>query len=332
MRNLAPITLFMALITATLLPSYAKAETTYRLKGDIDIKTETIALSDLIDGPSLPHDPMFAAPALGQTGTIQIARIAAALKKTTGQTLQATADTQIQVRRRARIISENDIAEALGRVIARDYKIKAPDIRLQFDHNETSIAAEEDAKGAIQISNMKFDPQSLRFEAQMTLADSASLITRPARLAGYVMGDRLVPVIARSIEKGASISVNDIRMERRLRSTLVGKTLVAMNDLVNRVALTSLNAGDVVSDDVVGYPLLIDKGAFVTVLYESNGLMLSMRGRANESGALGDVIAFTNPQSKKTLFGTVTAAGHLRVNAMPAREALLAPQPVTQAK
>ena len=68
-----------------------------------------------------------------------------------------------------------------------------------------------------------------------------------------------------------------------------------------------LRAGDVQREEIVA------KGDLVTIVYEAPGLLITLRGRANEAGAMGDVVSVTNPQSKRVLQGKVTGAGRISV-------------------
>lgn len=301
----------------------AHAAAPFTLKPAIETSAATLSLADLVEGATVPREAIFGAPEPGKTGTIKTARIAAALKAATGQTLAPTKETHVQVTRRARIIAEADLVQELGRMIARDYRIADPEVRLAKTGATADRVVEDTATGPIVIDSLLLDPQSLRFEAQIRIADSAQLRAKPLVVTGIVAADRLVPVLNTAIEKGNPIGPADIRMEKRLRSSVQGKTVLTQSDLQNRVALADLAAGDVLTGEVAGKPILVEKNSFVTVTYEANGLLLSMRGRANEAGHEGDVIGFTNPQSKKVLFGEVTGQGQLRVTQWPGREALL---------
>ena len=82
--------------------------------------------------------------------------------------------------------------------------------------------------------------------------------------------------------------------------------------LAGRVARRALQAGSVIRTG--------DRGDVVTIVYEVPGLTLSLRGRASDSGAQGDMIAVVNPQSKKTLQAQVIAPGKVSVSApLPGR-------------
>ena len=66
-------------------------------------------------------------------------------------------------------------------------------------------------------------------------------------------------------------------------------------------------------------PELVARGEFVTITYEVPGVMLSVRGKAAEGGAQGDMIDVLNVQSNRTLRGTVSGRGHVTVVGMTPR-------------
>jgi flagellar basal body P-ring formation protein FlgA len=58
----------------------------------------------------------------------------------------------------------------------------------------------------------------------------------------------------------------------------------------------------------------------VLIVYETPGLALSLRGKANEAGAVGDVIAVQNLQSKRVLQASIVGPGRVSVSqALPGR-------------
>jgi flagella basal body P-ring formation protein FlgA len=88
-----------------------------------------------------------------------------------------------------------------------------------------------------------------------------------------------------------------------------------MKAAIGKVAKRTLMAGTTLRSSDVQREEIVGRGEIVTIVYESRGIAISMRGRANEAGAMGDVISITNPQSKRVLQGTVTGPG--RVNVSP---------------
>jgi flagellar basal body P-ring formation protein FlgA len=56
-------------------------------------------------------------------------------------------------------------------------------------------------------------------------------------------------------------------------------------------------------------------------VFEAPGILLTIRGKALEAGAHGDLINVLNVQSKRTVQGTVSGPGRVTVTAMTARVA-----------
>mgnify|MGYP002662325920 CR=1 FL=1 len=103
--------------------------------------------------------------------------------------------------------------------------------------------------------------------------------------------------------------------QRRPREAQFNDVLGAMKSALGKVAQRTLMAGSGLRNSAVQREEVGGRGARVTIAHEARGIATSQRGRANEAGAVGDVISITNPQSKRVLQGTVTGPG--RVNVSP---------------
>ncbi|RMF17209.1 MAG: flagella basal body P-ring formation protein FlgA, partial [Alphaproteobacteria bacterium] len=69
-------------------------------------------------------------------------------------------------------------------------------------------------------------------------------------------------------------------------------------------------------------PVLVRKGSLVTMQVRHGAMVLSAIGKAMQDGALGDSILLLNPRTRRTVEGTVVAAG--RVDIAMARAVLAA--------
>jgi flagella basal body P-ring formation protein FlgA len=74
-----------------------------------------------------------------------------------------------------------------------------------------------------------------------------------------------------------------------------------------------LRSGQPLQSSDIERPIVIAKGALVTITYEVPGLSLSDQGRALEPGAIGDTISVLNPGSHKTLLATVVSPDRVRL-------------------
>jgi flagella basal body P-ring formation protein FlgA len=78
-------------------------------------------------------------------------------------------------------------------------------------------------------------------------------------------------------------------------------------------ARRQLRAGQAVKTADIVKPDFVQRDQSVTLTYEAPGIYLTMRGKALENGAEGDVVTVMNLQSKRTLSGTVTGRGQVSI-------------------
>jgi flagella basal body P-ring formation protein FlgA len=71
-------------------------------------------------------------------------------------------------------------------------------------------------------------------------------------------------------------------------------------------------------------PELVRQHELVTVTYDAPGVSLSMRGKALESGAEGDIVSVSNVQTKRVMQGTVTGPNHVSITVAKPRFAAAA--------
>ena len=66
-------------------------------------------------------------------------------------------------------------------------------------------------------------------------------------------------------------------------------------------------------------PVIINKGALITLVYRSPGIILTAEGRALSDGGAGDVIRIINTQSNRTVQAKVVASNEAIVAGTPSQ-------------
>jgi flagellar basal body P-ring formation protein FlgA len=132
----------------------------------------------------------------------------------------------------------------------------------------------------------------------------------------YATGSVSLAVLARNVARGETLGADDIvwmdapafapRDAITDPEVLIGKT--AKRALQPNMALRAT--------DVMETPA-IRRGEAVTLMFDSGGIRLSVRGRALADGVTGAQIKILNPQSNKTLDAIVEGPGLARVLASP---------------
>ena len=74
-----------------------------------------------------------------------------------------------------------------------------------------------------------------------------------------------------------------------------------------------LTGGDLMKPEVV------QRNETVTMVYQAPGVTLTLRGQAQEAGALGDTIGVLNVDTKRVVQATVAGPGQVTVSTMSTR-------------
>ena len=91
-------------------------------------------------------------------------------------------------------------------------------------------------------------------------------------------------------------------------------TLRCANLAIGMQMRKQLRAGQALRVADLGKPDLVQRDDNVTLIYETAGLYLTIRGKAVESGTEGDTISVLNLQSKRTVSGVVIGRGQVAIS------------------
>ena len=148
--------------------------------------------------------------------------------------------------------------------------------------------------------------------AAVLLAAAAALIG-PARAEGtFVTGQTAevrIVVPARNIVRGEVIGDSDLSYQMVAADRAAGGAVTTMDQLDGKQARRMLRAGESVRADDVRAPILVAKGATVTMTFSAPGISLSAVGRAMNEGGMGETVTVLNPVSYRQITATVTGAG-----------------------
>ncbi len=287
------------------------------LRGDVVATSDVVTLGEIIANvpPDLAARPLFRAPALGATGTIQARRIAEATVELGLGPVETGGRLQITVQRAARRIGAGEIEGVLKRALATRTGLDPQAVTINFDGELPHLLVPPSLTEAATAVETSYDPRSRRITALVIVgARQASL-----RVSGTVVETVEVAVLTRSLAKGTAVQAGDLTLERRPRDGLPGDLVADASALPGQVAQRALASGAAVRAGDLARPELVARGEVVTIVFETPGISLALRGKANEGGALGDPVGVVNPVTKKSLQGTVIGPGRVAVGPAPGR-------------
>jgi flagella basal body P-ring formation protein FlgA len=136
----------------------------------------------------------------------------------------------------------------------------------------------------------------------------------------------IVPV--HDIERGEIIADSDFVDQTIAPERMRPGTVTAFSQVAGREARRLLHAGEPVRSDDVRMPILVAKGATVTMTFSAPGISLTATGRAMSEGGLGEAVVVENPISFRQVSCVVTGTGTVRAgDVIPASGAQVAANP-----
>ena len=317
--------LTFAVLGALAIPAMAQAEG-LRLRGDVTARGDILTLADLVEGvpERLAARPLFRAPTLGATGTIQTRRILDAAAALGLANLETGGRLQIAVQRAARRLGPPEIEAALKRGLETSYGLDPRSVTIRFDGDGPTLLAPVDLEGQAAALDVTYDLRSRRVTGLVSLGERQASL----RVSGVVVELREVAVLTRTLNRGEPVKEGDVVAERRPRETVASDAQGSATAVIGEVAQNTLTAGTVLRMTDTAPPELVARGENVTIVYETPNVSLSMRGLSNDSGRMGAVVNVVNVASKKILQATVIGPGRVSVSPSPAAQQAAGAAPV----
>ena len=126
-------------------------------------------------------------------------------------------------------------------------------------------------------------------------------------------GVRIV-VPTHDIARGETIAESDLAYQLVTATNVMSGTATSIDALVGMQTRRVLRAGESLRTDDVRRPILVTKGATVTMVFEVPGVTLTAMGRAMSEGGVGDTVTVLNPASYRQISAVVTGPGTVRAD------------------
>lgn len=305
-RLLSALLLGAAFVSPALAGPTLRAETT--VDGDL------VTVGDLFDGAhGLEGVALFRAPEPGQTGPLPAAAALAAARRAGVPDCEANGVREVFVSRASREVTRAEIEGAITARAATEFGVDVDAVQATLDDDQAPLHLDVSLKGPLEVSRFFADPRSGRFDATLRVAGRSN--ARPMHVTGTAIETVEVATLSRSLSRGDIISSADIRAERRPKAQ--ASDAVHPSDAAGLVAKRNLREDQPLRGGDLMRPQHVERGGFVTLVYASSGLSLSLKARALGSGAAGDVVSVQNLQSKRVVSGVVTGPSEVTMTAAP---------------
>jgi flagella basal body P-ring formation protein FlgA len=324
----------LLLATALLAASVAAASAQTRndaiaapaLRASVTVSGDIVRIGDIVDNAGTAAQiAIYRAPDLGTTGALPVAHVLNALRAHQVIGVVTGDLKEISVTRLARTIESKDIEQQVARALERRNGLgEAANLSLTFDRDPGDVRLDASNTGGMQASAVRYDPRNSRFDVTFEIANENGTSSTRLRFSGTAIETIEAAVLARNVERNEVLKSSDVVVERRPKAE-VGADAAARDRAVGMQARRQLRAGQALRVADLARPDLVQRDQNVTLIYESPGLYLTVRGKALEGGTEGDVVNVMNLQSKRTVSGTVSGRGQVSITVATPRPAAAAP-------
>lgn len=311
--NIAALSFAAALVCAG-------AASAAELRPSTVVNGETVTLGDLFnDAGDAAQAVVAGAPAPGAALDISVSRISLAARRNGLAWRNTTSLTHVTVTRRGVAVPEAEVSAAIASAIAAQTPSLLSTARLQVDYagGTAGVQVGENAAATVKVDQVAFNPRNGSFEAILR-APADDLSATPRRVSGRAYPITDVPVLTRDIAPGDVVQARDIQWIKLPSDRVSNNTITTQAGLVGMSPRYPVRSGEPLRMSDVQPPVVIVKGATVDMNYISGALTLLARGRALQSGAVGDTIDIVNPRSNRTVQGVIEGPNTVRIEAMGA--------------
>jgi flagella basal body P-ring formation protein FlgA len=276
------------------------------LRATVTVSSDVVRIGDVVDNAGTSAQiAIYRAPDLGTTGSLPVAQVLAVLQAHQVIGVDTRDIKAVSVTRLSRTLESKDITLQVARALEHRGGLgDAANLSLTFDRDVQDMQLEVTSTGALQPVAAKFDPRSGRFDVNFEIGNDSGTAPAKLRFTGSAIETVEAAVLTRDVERNEVLKSSDLITERRPKAA-VGTDVAARDRAVGMQMRKQVRAGQALKTADLAKPDLVQRDQNVTLVYESAGLYLTIRGKALEGGTEGDVVNVLNLQSKRTVSGVV---------------------------
>ena len=302
----------LACLTTALATAPALAGETVVLRETLSIEGPHVTLGDLFTDAGASADIVIArAPEPGSRTSLDVSYIQRMAAEHDLDWANAAGVRRVTVARASRTMDADILTDMIeGELFAREGAVHD----VQLSNTGLVLHAPIESVGGPEIVSLNYDMRSGMLSAEIAAWNGAD----PVRVTGRAYATVDVPVLARAIPAGTEISGSDIEWVAHRADRLRPDAVLDPMDLIGFETRRTLRPGEPLRSYDLQRPMLVERGELVTLLFEAPGIQLSVRARALEDAADGDLARFVNLQSNRTVEALVDGPGRARVGFSPA--------------
>ena len=310
------------LIAAILLgtASSADAQMAPVLRASVSVSGDLVRVGDFVDqAGEAAQIALFRAPDLGTTGMVPVSQVIEALRAHHVIGVITNDIREVMVTREARTLSQKEIETEVARALARRSGLgEASSLSLTLDREMRVIQLDAAHRGELAPIAVRYEPRNARFDVTFEISREQGAAPARLRVTGSVIETVEAAVVTRGVERGDILKSSDVVIERRPKSEAAFDP-APRERAVGMQMRKAVRAGQYLRMADLAKADLVQRDQNVTIVYESPGIYLTMRGKAIEAGSEGDTVNVMNLQTKRTVQGIVVGPGQVSMSVVAPR-------------
>jgi len=308
-----------ALLVATSVTAFAQASEDVIavpvLRPSVTVESDVVRIGDVIDNAGTSAQiAIYRAPDLGTTGSLPTAQLIAALQAHQVIGVDTRDIKTVSVTRLSRNFGGKEIEQAVAHSLEHRSGLgDAANLSMTFDRDIADVRMEVSNTGSLQPVSVRYEPRNGRFDVTFEVSNDNNAPSARLRFTGIAIETVEAAVLTRNVERNDVLKSSDVITERRPKAE-VGGDAALRSRAVGMQMRRPLRAGQAVKVADLAKPDLVQRDDNVTLVYESTGLYLTMRGKALDGGTEGDVVNVLNLQSKRTVSGVIIGRGQVAIS------------------
>jgi len=305
------ITLLLAGIG--ILASLAAAMAAPVLRSEVAVVSDIVTVGDFYsEAGMVSRTPLFRSPDLGTSGTVS-AEIVAKRARAAGLAEAGTNGLREVVVKRLSLAYNADrlkafVAETLA---GQDATIRVEDLDISFHRQPRTIHLPALTEEVLQADHVLWSRTDGRFDILIRYPDGPRF--SELSVTGVAREMISIATLIQPLRRGAVIQPSDLTIMRVPRGRVPARAIVSHEEIAGLAARSSLRAQTPLTRADFERPVIIKRGAKVSLVFSLPGMKLTARGQAMDDAALGDVIDVMNLQSRRIVQATVQSRGQVRV-------------------
>jgi flagellar basal body P-ring formation protein FlgA len=306
--------LFAVTMTSSVAQSQSETIAPPTLRANVTVADDIVRVSDLIENAGSAGDiAIYRSPDLGTTGTLQVTQVLNLLRARQVIGVDTHDLKEITVTRLARTIDSKEIEQQVARALQHRHGLgDAANMSLTFDRDVSDLRLEATNTGPLQPIAVRYEPRNTRFDVTFEIGNDSGTAPLKLRFTGTAIETIDAAILTRSVERGDVLKASDVVIERRPKVD-IGNDALTRDAAIGMQARRQLGVGRALRGPDLAKPDLVTRDQDVTLIYQSGGLYLTIRGKAMDGGAEGDVVSVMNLQSKRIVSGTVIGRAQVAI-------------------